>query len=65
VAIARVTVTGPVVWVASWRHAANAKATEPRSSGMRRMHRILAWAGMSQVETVLLTSVVDGWVLTS
>jgi AcrR family transcriptional regulator len=50
-----------VVWVAFLAGTLpDPKAIAPHVSNMRRMHRILAAAGMSTVEAVLLTSVVDG-----
>jgi TetR/AcrR family transcriptional regulator, transcriptional repressor of bet genes len=53
--------TESVVWVAFLAGTLpNPKAIEPHVSSMRRMHRLLAAAGMSTVEAVLLTSVVDG-----
>lgn len=56
--------TESVVWVAFLAGTLpNPEAIEPHVAGMRRMHRTLAAAGMSTVEAVLLTSVVDGLVL--
>jgi hypothetical protein len=53
--------TESVVWVAFLAGTLpNPKAIEPHVLAMRRMHGILASAGMSTAEAVLLTSVVDG-----
>jgi AcrR family transcriptional regulator len=53
--------TESVVWVAFLAGTLpNPKAIEPHVVSMRRMHQLLAEAGMSTVEAVLLTAVVDG-----
>jgi TetR/AcrR family transcriptional regulator, transcriptional repressor of bet genes len=53
--------TESVVWIAFLAGTLpNPAAIEPHVVSTRRMHRLLATAGMPSVEAVLLTSVVDG-----